>query len=183
MPLSYTRLQQLVNDGVIRGVQPDAINAASIDVRLGTTFLTETVDEYKGKLHEIDLAQREPMRVDRIIRPIGQTMFLDPGEFTLAHTIEEFYLPNTISAEFVLKSSIARGGLNQLSAVWCDAGWNNATLTLELSNVTRGHRLTLTAGMFIGQMVFHEHEEVPEHASYRQRGRYNGDLTAQGIKP
>jgi len=183
MLLSYTRLHQLVSDGVIRGVQPDAVNAASIDVRLGTTFLCEQVDEYEGRLHEIDLAQREPMKVDKIHRNIGQTLFLDPGEFILAHTMEEFHLPDTISAKFVLKSSIARGGLNQLSAVWCDAGWNGSTLTLELSNVTRKHRLTLTAGMFVGQMVFYEHEEVPAHASYRARGRYNGDLSAQGIKP
>lgn len=183
MLLAYPDLIELVNQGVIVGVAPDAISAASIDVRLGCTFLHERDAERGAGLVELDLAERDPMLVKKTKLDIGQTTFLDPGEFVLAQTMEEFNLPNDISATFYLKSSMARCGLNQLSAVWCDAGWNNSVLTLELSNVTKRHRLTLTAGMFVGQMIFHRHTKVPEHMSYSVRGRYNGDKTTRGIKP
>lgn len=182
MILSYTQLLKLLDDGVIVGADPKAVNAASIDVRLGETFLYETACPRGREVVDIDLAMRQPLTVKKMDVAIGNSMYLEPGEFTLAQTIESFNLPDDLSAKFVLKSSIARSGLNQLSAVWCDAGWNNSVLTLELSNVTRRHRLHLTAGMYIGQMVFYKHEMVPDHASYRTRGRYNGDKTTKGVK-
>ena len=184
MILSYTELRQLVDDGIVTDVSPDAVNAASIDVRLGGEFLSERSSAYrKGGIKEIDLSTREPLCVQKIQCSEGGSIFLDPGEFVLGHTMEMFNLPDDISAKFMLKSSIARRGLNQLSAVWCDAGWNNSRLTLELSNVTLYHRLTLVAGMPIGQMVFYRHVQVPAEQSYRVRGRYNNDNTVSGCKP
>ena len=181
MILSYTELLGLLDAGVITGAKPASVNAASIDVHLGGEFLSECVAAMG--LCEIDLAAREPLKVSRLVVKEGATTFLDPGEFVLAHTVEMFNLPDDISAKFVLKSSIARAGLNQLSAVWCDAGWHNSRLTLELSNVTQHHRLTLTAGMPIGQMVFYRHAMVPAEQSYRARGRYNNSQTVEGVLP
>jgi hypothetical protein len=34
----------------------------------------------------------------------------------------------------------------------------------------------------IGQLIFFEHEEVPPHASYATKGRYNGDRKVSGAK-
>lgn len=185
MLLSYVELVELVEQGVITGVQPGAINAASIDVRLGSKILRESrLPWYKRLLPwffprpAVDLQVRESVgfyqEFDRAV--------LTPHDFCLAHTIELFNLPNDISVQFCLKSSLARNGLEQLEAGWADAGFNKSVLTLELKNMTRHHDLILTSGMFIGQLKFFRHTEVPEEASYSARGRYNGDSSVSAIK-
>lgn len=173
MILAYSELCQLVEKGVIRNTSISHVNAASIDVHLGRDFLVEDVPTLVQDYPTIDLMKRESLNFKPVNIRAGGHMLMDPGSFLLAHTIEMFYLPNNISAEFVLKSTIARGGLNQLDATWCNAGWSNSTMTLELQNVTRYHRLKLTEGMGIGQIVFHRHTKVPEAQLYSTRGSYN----------
>lgn len=182
MLLSYVELVDLVNSGVIRGVSYDAINAASVDVRLGYSFKYERLPDPHGT-GIIDLEARESVDWQHIELLPGEDVCLNPGDFILACTLEKFYLPNNISAQFLLKSSIARNGLDHLAATWCDAGWNDSVLTLELQNVTRHHRLKLRPGMYLGQMKFYKHSEVPEEQSYATKGRYNGDQGVRGIKP
>jgi dCTP deaminase len=100
---------------------------------------------------------------------------LYPGWFCLAQTQEVFNLPDHIAAQFVLKSSRAREGLEHLLAGYCDPGWNGSVLTLELQNARQKHPVKLWPGMKIGQMVFHAIAGKPER-TYAQTGRYNGDL-------
>lgn len=181
MLLSYTELLALVENGVVENLgELSQINAASIDVRLGPDFLFEKKPVSTRKT--ISLSAREKLAFSKKSYAPGSAPFLEPGEFCLAATMESFNLPDNISAEFKLKSSIARSGLNQLTAVWADAGWHGSVLTLELSNVTRFHNLELEVGMCIGQMVFHRHAMVPPEESYRNRGRYNGDLSVSATK-
>lgn len=182
MLLAYNELIELVQDGVITDVAPDAVNAASIDVRLGKGFKYEIMPTVQ-RWQPIDLAAREPLPLNEVICGDGESIVLAPGQFILAHTMEMFNLPNDISAQFLLKSSVARNGLEHAAATWCDAGWNGSALTLELRNVTQYHRLKLTPGMFVGQMKFYLHSKVPDDKSYAARGRYNGDTGVQGIKP
>ena len=177
--LSYTELCELVESGVIGPVDPSAINAASIDVRLGDEIVAEQYCDHRVK--PIDIHKREVFPSTRI--KIGSGYDLQPGEFILAHTMEVFNLPNNICAEFKLKSSGARTGLENALATWCDCGWNESTLTLELKNLLRFSALRLTPGMYIGQMIFHRVTEVPEHRSYATIGRYNKDKSVQEVKP
>ena len=142
----------------------DLLNPASLDVRLGFNLMIEVADT------------PELQRVDISGRTEDNPYFLQPGEFCLAETIETFNLPDTISCQFVLKSSRARGGLNHLLAGWCDPGWHNSKLTLELKNERRFHDIPLYPNLKIGQMVFHYMSEVPVR-SYRQTGHYNNHLT------
>jgi dCTP deaminase len=95
--------------------------------------------------------------------------------------MEVFHLPDDVAAEFRLKSSRAREGLDQALAVWADPGWHGSVLTLELRNNRQLWPQLLWPGMKIGQMVFHLMAERPL-ASYAQTGRYNGDATAQASK-
>jgi dCTP deaminase len=176
MLLSYLELCELVEAGVITGVEKDAINATSIDVRLGAGFKVESSNVSS---HFVDLSRRESVAFE----DTTELCILKPQEFALAHTAELFHLPLDISAAFCLKSSIARNGLEHLNACWADAGWNGSTLTMEFKNMTRFHTLVLREGMYIGQMKFFRHKEVPEEFSYRVRGRYNGDASVSAIKP
>lgn len=177
--LSYTELCELVEQGVIGPVEPSAINAASIDVRLGPDIVTEQYCDHR--VRPIDIHKRE---VFPSLKTTIKTHYdLAPGEFVLAHTMEVFNLPDDICAEFKLKSSGARTGLENALATWCDCGWNGSTLTLELKNLLRYNSLRLTPGMYVGQMIFYRVTEVPKERSYATIGRYNNDLSVQTVKP
>jgi deoxycytidine triphosphate deaminase len=177
--LSYKELVRLVEDGVITNVVPEQINASSIDLTLGRTILIEVAKEYTRQVVSLRMEGSlimEPHDLEEA------SYLLAPQEFILAHTQQSFNLPNDISAEYKLKSSMARIGLEHLNSGWCDAGWNGSVMTLELLNVTRRHNIVLSLHDPIGQVVFFRHEEVPEDRSYAARGRYNGDETVSGVK-
>lgn len=184
MLLSYTRLAQLAQAQVITNVREGAINSASIDLHLGdTVFLERPFKEgAKSALHTVRLAKRERLQMVEYSLERSGPLRLYPGQFVLAHTQETFNLPNTISGEYVLKSSMARIGLEHLNAGWCDAGWHGSVLTLELKNMTQHHVIELEYGVGIGQIVLFEHDPVPAEKSYSARGRYNGDTSVSQIK-
>lgn len=174
--LSAVELLKLVEDGIIEGVSRESINAASIDVHLGDTFLIEQYNE----VHPIlDLSKREAP----VMKTVMDGIILEPGQFCLTHTVETFYLPDYISGQFILKSSMARAGLEHSQAGWADSGWSGSSLTLELTNLLKHNRLMLKKGMAIGQMVFFKHAKVPPEFLYTTKGRYNNDKSVHGMKP
>lgn len=171
MLLSHDQLLDLIERGVIENAHADLVNAASIDLTLGSELLIEDHPRWNNC---VDLTQKQAPNM----RPVSMDdsgYYLSPRQFVLAQTQQRFNLPNDISAEFKLKSSIARAGLNHLLAGWCDAGWHGSVLTLELHNVTERHNLMLKPGMKIGQIIFYRHDPVSDDASYAARGRYNGN--------
>lgn len=180
--LSYIELVQLVEDGVISPVSYDDINAASIDIHLGDEIVAEIIPPGLSTPSAIDIHKREGFPSYKINIAAQGHYDLAPGGFILAHTREVFNLPLDICAEFKLKSSGARTGLENALATWADNGWHGSTLTLELKNFLRWHPLRLTPGMKIGQMVFHRTVPVPMKRSYAQRGRYNNDKSVQTVK-
>lgn len=175
MLLSYTEICELIEQGVISGAKYENVNSSSLDITLGESIMVEERPR-DGTL--ISLKDKDNLTMDRERLPY----ILIPREFVLASSKEVFHLPNNISAEYKLKSSMARIGLEHLNAGWCDAGWHGSVLTLELKNMTRFHHLLLSEGDKIGQIVFFRHTEVPANKSYAARGRYNNDLEAQGAK-
>lgn len=188
--ITYTELCEEIQKGMMKApadnsapfntIPLEHVNAASVDVRLGRVFYEE-----KQNSGPISLVHKDQSASVRMELNWNDTFWLLPGEFILAHTLEEFYLPNNIAAEFRLKSSVARAGLDQALAVWCDPGWHGSVLTIELRNNTRYHVLELTVGMKIGQMVFFKGEPVPSDASYAVRGQYNNDkevTQSKGVK-
>lgn len=174
--LSFNELLQLVEQGVITDVPYEHINAASIDVRLGSDILIERACNRSVSLRDRENLVMESFSLD------NSGYRLDPGEFILAHTLEKFNLPDDIVCYFKLKSSGARIGLNNLLATFCDPGWSGSVLTLELQNTTRHHAILLHAGDRVGQMVFHRVTRVPADRSYAVRGRYNNDPSVQQAK-
>lgn len=175
MLLSHDALLGLLEKGLLLNAEPDQVNAASIDIRLGSKIKTEMSEG------TVSLADRNPLNMlDYEMTERGY--ILRPGEFILAHSLEVFNLPLDVSAEYKLKSSLARVGLEHLNAGWCDAGWHGSVLTLELKNMTQHHHIQIKPGDRIGQVVFFGHDAVPHDRSYAARGRYNGDATVSGVK-
>ena len=120
--LSYIELVQLVEDEVISPVSYDDINAASIDIHLGNEIVVEAVPPELSLPSAIDIHKREVFPSYKV--DISEDGYYDlaPGEFILAHTREIFNLPLDICAEFKLKSSGARTGLENALATWCFTG-------------------------------------------------------------
>lgn len=166
--LSAPRLLDLINANVITAL-PQNVNSASIDIRIGDEILIEDFSD--GNVVDID-AKQSPAFVKIKIPEEG--IIIEPGQCFLAHSMEYFNLPNTISAEFVLRSSMARCFMNHMLAGFCDAGWNGSQLTMEFKNETQFHRLLIKPGMRVGQMKFYEHEDCGLDHSYAVKGNYNG---------
>ena len=176
--ITYNGIVDLIEAGVIKNTSSEMINAASLDVRLGSTMLRENVS--RGDV--VDLASKQVPAMSEIgIQPDG-TWWLLPKEFALASTMEVFNLPNDVACEFRLKSSLARAGLDAALAMWGDPGWHGSVMTLELINNLNQHVLALKPGMKIGQMIFLFGEEVPELQSYAYKGQYNNDKQTQPSK-
>ena len=142
----------------------DLLNPASLDVRLGPNLMIEVRD------------QPELMRIDISNRTEDDPYLLLPGEICLAETFEQLNLPDSISAQFLLKSSRARDFYGHMLAGWADPGWHGSKLTLELKNERRYHPLPLYPNLKIGQMVFFRMSAVPLK-SYALTGHYNNHDT------
>ncbi|KFB68894.1 hypothetical protein [Candidatus Accumulibacter vicinus] len=209
MLISHCGIQNLLVQGVVVGARPEAVNAASLDIHLGRYLLEEIpcnsiegIPPYRvislsqrdpltmrkadleknGPYRVISLSQRDPLTMRKVDLEKNGPYLLKPGHFILAQSEEMFNLPDNVSAEYKLKSSMARIAIDHANAGWCDAGWHGSVLTLELVNNSRHHAIVLTQGDGIGQMIFFQHEPVPAHASYATKGRYNGDKSTQGIR-
>lgn len=155
--------------GMVEGYDPDLINPASLDLRLGTFLQVE--QRFSRRLRLLDIGWATEQR----------PYWLWPRRFVLAETLEIFNLPDDIAGQFVLKSSRAREGTQHMLAGYCDPGWHGSRLTLELTNCRFWHALPLWPGMKIGQMVFHQMSERPLR-SYVKTGRYNGDRRVTASK-
>jgi dCTP deaminase len=174
--LSHDELLRIVEQEIITPVDVKDINAASIDIHLGDTILWEDEDTHRT----IDFRKRDPVTYNEH-QMDADGWVLQPGDFILAQSREVFNLPNWLSAEYKLKSSMARIGLEHMNAGWCDAGWHGSVLTLELKNMCQYHSIRIRPGDAIGQMVFFRHQQVSSEASYSSKGRYNNHNQVMGI--
>lgn len=167
--LNGDELIALVEAGCISNVASYQINAASIDVTLGSHVAYE---DGMGGAPTVVLADRTPRKlIDCDIT--GANYTLTPQRGILIHTEQEFNLPDNISAQYRIKSSMARSGLAEAGAGWVDAGFHGSDLTIALHNNNNFHSIQLDHGTAIGQVVFFLHEPVSEEFSYKTKGNYN----------
>jgi dCTP deaminase len=91
---------------------------------------------------------------------VAENIYLNPGNFTLASTVEEFFMPTDLVAFVHDKSSWARRGLSLFNTV-IEPGWSGF-LTLELVNHS-SNALLLSSGDPIAQIIFMRMEEPAEN--------------------
>ena len=151
--------------GLVEPFDPEMVNPASIDVTLGATLLREG-GAGENRWETVDIE--------------NGIYSLAPGEFVLAHTAELIRVPNDLECVFNLKSSRGREGYEHLLAGYIDPGFVGS-VTLELCNVNRYHRLPLEHGMRIGQLRFSKLDARPTR-SYAVTGRYMNDQGVQESK-
>ena len=145
MIVSDETLRAMIAEGsiAVQPLEPYQIQPASIDLRLGRSFLK--IDE--NTLDSLSLDTELPyvaIEKDEIVIP--------PHSFLLATTVEFIRLPPNVTAFVEGRSSIGRMGLFIQNAGWVDPGFEG-TITLELFNANR-LPIRLQAGRRICQIVF-----------------------------
>ncbi len=178
MILSDRSLREAIESGYI-GVDPydpDLIQPASLDIRLGNRFL---VFRNSGRAY-IDV--REPAEELMELIEVGpeQAFFVHPHSFCLGSSLEAVKIPDDLVARLEGRSSLGRLGLvTHSTAGFIDPGFGagpgrGATVTLEISNMA-DLPITLYPGMRIGQLSFARLDQRAERPYGPARGsKYAG---------
>ncbi|MFW6022426.1 MAG: dCTP deaminase [Halanaerobiaceae bacterium] len=168
MILSDKTITQLLNEEklIVTPVKDYQIQPASVDLRLGTSFLKldENMIEIMTLEDEMSYVNYE---CDEIVIP--------PHSFLLATTMEHIELPSDITAFVEGRSSIGRMGLFIQNAGWVDPGFKGQ-ITLELYNANR-LPIKLTSGRRICQLVL---AKLDQEALNPYQGKYVNQKNAVG---
>jgi len=131
------------------------LSACSYDVRIA---------------HDLELG---PIQGGTVINPSGyKTAIPYPKHYALAHTIEDFHMPDDVCGTVVDKSSYARVFVSAFNTL-IDPGFVG-NLTLELVNLSN-EPVFIEAGSPICQIMFHQ-LDAPTEIPYR--GKYWGQTKA-----
>jgi dCTP deaminase len=175
--ISDGTLRRLVDEGrlVVDPWDPEMIQPASIDLRLGDSFRVFS----NHRITAIDLREVPPNLTEEVTISDGDPFVIHPGEFCLGRTLERVELPDDLVARVEGKSSLGRLGLIvHATAGFVDPGWSG-TLTLELNNLTRVP-IKLYAGLPIAQLSVMALDRAAErpYGSEGLGSHYQGQVAA-----
>ena len=143
------------------------IGPASVDLRLGDTFLSPRATQGI-------FSMSEPVNYEEV----RGAEFVVPGHgFVLATTCEVVRLPDDLTAFVEGRSSVGRLGLFIQNAGWVDPGFEGA-ITLELYNANAA-AMRIEAGRRICQLVIAQADGVVERP---YRGKYQGQRVTTGSR-
>lgn len=162
------KLKMLVDTGLISNTYEGAINPASINLRLGHTFLKPEPEQV--------VKLGEEMRYKRFEVQDSHFIVLDPGGFMLATTLEYIDVPVEAAAFVQGRSSIGRAGLTVQNAGFVDPGFRGH-ITLEMKNDSPCY-VMLYPGYPVTQLVYMDARDV----SNGYRGKYVGQVEATGSR-
>lgn len=160
-------LQRVESPLVVTPLGPEALQAASIDIRLGSGWLRQRRLRGWRRL----FARHHGRGFDA---EYGQVLVLRPGDFVLATTLEYVVVPADLVLEVSGKSTTGRNGvLVHMTAGWIDPGFQG-NITLEMYNC--GHSdVMLAVGRYVAQLKVAALSSPAEHP---YRGRYQGQVGA-----
>lgn len=115
------------------------------------------------------------LRVEFDSHGILDALYVPPGEFVLASTVEHFSMPNHVVGIVHDKSTWARRGLAVQNTV-IEPGWNGY-LTLEITNHGK-ELITLPKGVAIAQVLFHVLDQTTEGYEGKYQGQARGPVIA-----
>jgi dCTP deaminase len=132
----------------------EQVGSSSVDLRLGSEFLLlrrtrrAGLDPAAGQIGR-HVAEMQ----DRVTVPLGEGLWLHPGQFVLGSTLEFVRVPPTMAATVESRSSWGRWGLTVATATPVHPGYSG-NLTLELINNGESP-IRLLPGLRITQLVVH----------------------------
>jgi dCTP deaminase len=122
----------------------ECFQPVTVDLKLNNEFIV-----YRGSNYNT-LIPKGDNKTQKIIK---EEYWIEPGQFLLASTVEQVYIPKDLAARVEGKSSLGRLGL----AVHVTAGFIDpnfyGNITLELKNMNKC-MIKLTSGMKICQLRF-----------------------------
>ena len=160
----------LARRGMVNPYDPELVNPASLDVRLGEQLLM-IEDKQTSELAAL-LNRWALRRKRRSCSSHASSYWRKRWSSSRSRCV--------VAGQLALKSSRAREGIEHLMAGYIDPGYAGR-LTLELVNARVLHPVPLWPGMRIGQIVFHKMSLLP-NKDYSVTGRYQGDQTVQASK-
>ncbi|PCJ62397.1 MAG: dCTP deaminase [Candidatus Hydrogenedentota bacterium] len=167
--LSDKTIKRMLKSGElgIDPLDPEQIEPASVDLRLGDTFLTPKATS--GIYSMSEAPSYEAVTADEFIIPTHG--------FVLATTREVIRLPDNLTAFVEGRSSVGRLGLFIQNAGWVDPGFEGA-ITLELYNANAAP-MRIEAGRRICQLVMAMADGVVDNP---YRGKYQGQRVTTGSR-
>ncbi len=170
MILSDGTLKAMIKSGelVVEPIDPQSIQPASIDCRLGDHFLIVEQNQMDIITLDADIKYREIT---------SESITIPPHTFLLATTQEYIELPDNLTAFVEGRSSIGRIGLFIQNAGWVDPGFKGR-ITLELYNAG-SLPIKLQAGKRICQLVFCS---MDKRAESPYQGKYQGQSNTVGSR-
>ena len=162
MVLSDLEIKMEIGSGRLRftpEIEWDQITPSSVDLRLGNEFTTfrrdaegaETIVDL-GRVGNVEeIAERYG---DRSILAQGETLRLNPGQLTLAYTLEYIEMPNYLAARVEGRSSLGRLGISIHQTAPTVHATFQGQLRLEILNSGPGSLACFTRGQRICQLVF-----------------------------
>jgi dCTP deaminase len=156
---------------------------SSLDVHLSTDFRQlENLNLSSILLNERLSKENEALYTKRVVLSPRRSVYLHPGEFVLAATLEYFKFPDDLAGRIEGRSSWGRLGLLvHATAGFVDPGFEGA-LTFELSNVGR-LPIELKPGLRLEQVCFFQMSQ-PSLIPYakKHRAKYFGAPGVQGSR-
>jgi dCTP deaminase len=152
---------------IVTPLLSERIEGGTIDVRLGTKFITGRRTQ-QTRLDPISITAGEALGLqERHEIAFWESFVVHPNHLVLASTLEYFSLPPDLSASVIARSSYGRSGLIAATAIHVHAGYKGC-LTLELLNLG-DVPIVLQPGLRIAQLVFSKHGQ----ASSVSPGKYS----------
>lgn len=167
------KLKRLIEEGKIKNTYEGCVNPASINVRLGDSYLKPAGNKVQT-VSRIWLGD-ESAYLRRPVNSMREITIL-PGEFLLGTTIEYVDIPKEAAVFVQGRSSIGRIGLTVQNAGFVDPGFSGC-ITLELKN-DAVYPIVLKYGYPVAQLVFMDATEVEEG----YHGKYVGQTKATGSR-
>lgn len=187
MVLSDITIQELMAQGLLK-IEPFApltthhdgervisygLGPATYDVRLGHKWET-----FKKEANGVRIDPKVD-NMDRVTKVhVGPELWLEPGEYGLAHTLEYFELPDNVIGLFMAKSTYARRGL-MFNTTPVQPGFKGQVV-MEFHNPT-AFPILLRADEGFAQLKL-DFLSVPPSMSYGENGRYQGQSGIQHAK-
>lgn len=170
MILSDGTLNEMIKAGtlVVEPIDPQSVQPASIDCRLGDHFLILEQNQMDIITLDSEIQYREIT---------SESITIPPHTFLLATTQEYIELPDNLTAFVEGRSSIGRIGLFIQNAGWVDPGFKGR-ITLELYNAS-SLPIKLQAGKRICQLVFCS---MDKKADTPYQGKYQGQSKTVGSR-
>lgn len=170
MLLSDKTLKKLLKSGelVVTPLTDESIQPASIDCRLGDTYLEIDTSEMSS------ISMSEEIKYRKVVK---DKITIPAHSFILATTMEYLEIPDNITAFVEGRSSVGRMGLFIHNAGLIDAGFKGK-VTLELYNAN-SLPIILESGRRICQFVFYKMDESAEKP---YKGKYQGQSDTVGSR-